>query len=72
MKGIEYLKKNIVYFKECLFGYFDDNCSKVCEYLVFGKRCVNECFCEKYLCNFLNGCKNSKYLFFIYGFENSL
>lgn len=69
MKGIEYFFKNIFYFKECMFGYFGNNCSEVCEYLIFGKKCVNVCFCEKYLCNFMYGCINGKYLFLRYGFE---
>lgn len=64
--------KDIVCFKECPSGYFDENCSKVCEYPTFGKRCLKNCFCEKHLCDFLRGCKNGKYSLFIYSFEFSL
>lgn len=65
MKRIEQFKKNdIAYFKECPPGYFDENCSKVCEYPTFGKRCANMCSCEKHSCSFLRGCTNGKYLLF--------
>lgn len=69
MKGIEYFLKIIFCFKECFFGYFGYNCSEVCEYLIFGKKCVEQCFCEKYQCNFMYGCINGNQLFLMYGFE---
>lgn len=50
------------YIKECMPGYYDINCSKTCEYPSFGKRCLQKCSCEKDLCNFMSGCKKSKYI----------
>lgn len=69
MKGIEHLFKNIFYFKECMPGYFGNNCSEVCEYPTFGKKCANVCSCEKHLCNFMHGCTNGKYSFVLHGFD---
>lgn len=71
-KELNTLKKDIVYFKECPSGYFDENCSKVCEYPAFGKRCANRCSCEKHLCSFLLGCTNGKYSLVLYMVLNSV
>lgn len=41
---------------DCSAGYYWINCSKMCEYPTFGKKCSQQCGCEKQLCNFELGC----------------
>lgn len=41
---------------ECSAGYYWINCSKMCVYPTFGKKCSQHCECEKQVCNFERGC----------------
>lgn len=60
---IETNKPFFSFFKECQPGYYDNNCSKMCEYPTFGEKCAQRCPCEKDLCNFIFGCTNCKYIY---------
>lgn len=41
---------------ECQPGYFLENCSSMCPFPLFGKKCAESCSCEKQLCDFAQGC----------------
>lgn len=60
MSNLRYLQYSF-FFKECPPGFLGDNCSKMCEYPTFGKRCAEQCLCIKYQCNFTFGCTKCKY-----------
>lgn len=53
----------IFFFKECLPGFLGENCSNMCEYPTFGKRCTQQCPCDKHLCNLTLGCTKCKRFF---------
>lgn len=64
-KTIYFLKSSSSYlFLDCPHGYFWVNCSMMCEYPTFGKKCAQNCSCEKNLCNFDLGCPECKYCLF--------
>ncbi|XP_061197948.1 uncharacterized protein LOC133206057 [Saccostrea echinata] len=41
---------------ECEPGFFGENCSDVCVYPYFGLKCLQECRCDKHLCDPVTGC----------------
>lgn len=50
------LIKTQICFIECAAGYYDGNCSKVCPYPSFGKRCQSICKCTEGFCHHARGC----------------
>lgn len=53
--------KNYLSSKECPIGYFLENCSSICPYPLFGRRCIQKCSCDKQLCDFVHGCTGKYY-----------
>lgn len=43
--------------EKCPLGYQDINCSRICSYPTFGKRCQDICNCKPSECDFRFGCK---------------
>nr|XP_022290392.1 uncharacterized protein LOC111102028 [Crassostrea virginica] len=47
---------------ECQTGFFSANCSKICQYPYFGKKCQEKCLlCKPDMCNFKTGCNDSRH-----------
>ena len=46
----------------CLKGYFGPSCNRECEFPFFGQDCLQNCTCEKDMCNFQIGCKKGKFI----------
>ncbi|XP_062592703.1 uncharacterized protein LOC134254176 [Saccostrea cucullata] len=42
--------------RECGDGYFGENCSEVCRFPTFGRRCQGLCDCPLSMCDFVKGC----------------
>nr|XP_022340281.1 uncharacterized protein LOC111134959 [Crassostrea virginica] len=45
--------------QECPVGFWDDNCSRVCQYPNFGINCLQTCQCIKRLCDNIRGCPDN-------------
>ena len=48
--------------EECPAGFWDNDCSRMCQHPYFGINCLQTCQCNEHLCDNVEGCPdNSKF-----------
>ena len=50
----------------CEIGFHGPDCVLPCGYPSFGKNCQSMCSCAKEFCDFVDGCKDVKGIYFLY------